>query len=478
MKKKLLSSLLTVAMVTALLAGCGSTGEAATTETPAAEETAEVAETAEAVETETADAAATDGLAYQGDIEFMHYSTEEEAKGNGGSDGLRTMISEWETANSGITLTQSILANTEYKTQIATLAAADDLPDMFLLQGMDTKKWSEDGLVMDLTDVVANSPDNAQYNMDLATPFESDGKIYGIPALTGGTCTAIVYDAALWKEAGFDTFPTTWDDVLKAKEYFDSKGITTIGFGNADTWQANSTFLTVIGNRFTGSDWFTSLVDNSGAAFTDQEFIDALTFTKDIFASGVFNKDFNAITHYDAREYYISGQCAAYIGGNWDMSYIGTTLGESNPELAATSKLAVFPQPTNATGATDTHAYGLGYAVAINPKVAEDPDKLAACIDLAYKVTGTGFADYVSGKWALSGFAKPSSVDLSKFDQMTQDLYNFTYVDYPTCQIYDSYISSSLWGVLNTDLQAMMNGDMEPETVAENAQIAYEEATK
>ena len=66
-------------------------------------------------------------------------------------------------------------------------------------------------------------------------------------------------------------------------------------------------------------------------------------------------------------------------------------------------------------------------------------------------------------------------VDLSGFDQITQDFYNWSYVDTDPCEIYDSYIDSAVWSVLNTDLQTMMNGEMSPEDVAANAQAAYEE---
>ena len=80
--------------------------------------------------------------------------------------------------------------------------------------------------------------------------------------------------------------------------------------------------------------------------------------------------------------------------------------------------------------------------------------------------------------YALSGLTKTDDVDLSKFDQVTQDFYNYSYVDTTKCEIYDSYINSAVWDVLNTDLQTMMNGDMTPEDVAANAQKAYEENYK
>ena len=126
-------------------------------------------------------------LAYKGELEIMHYSTSEESEGNGGSDGFRTTLAAWQEAHPDITLNENVLANAEYKTQIATLAAADNLPDVFLLQGMNTKAWAEQGLVMDLTDTIKASPYYDKYDQDYFTPFKVGDKLYGYPVLTGGT---------------------------------------------------------------------------------------------------------------------------------------------------------------------------------------------------------------------------------------------------------------------------------------------------
>ena len=419
------------------------------------------------------DVAATD-LAYKGELELMHYSTSEEADGNGGSDAFRTTIANWEAAHPDITLNQNVIANAEYKTEIATLAAADDLPDVFLLQGMNTIAWADQGLVMDLTDTIKASPYYDQYNQSYFTPFTVGDKIYGFPALTGGTCTVVIYDKQMWKDAGFDTFPSTWEDVEKASEYFNEQGITTIAFGNGGQWQANSDFLSTLGNRYTGPEWFSSLIAKDGAAFTDDTFVAALKEMQHLFnETKIFNEDFNAVTNEDAREYYISGDAAAFIGGNWDESYIWASLQET--DKFDQIGFAVLPQPADATEAPNSQNIGLGYAVAINPKVAEDPDKLAAAIDLAQELTGPAFASYVAENYALGGLTKVDDVDLSGFDQITQDFYNWSYVDTDPCEIYDSYIDSAVWSVLNTDLQTMMNGEMSPEDVAANAQAAYEE---
>ena len=415
-------------------------------------------------------------LAYKGELEIMHYSTSEESEGNGGSDGFRTVLAAWQEAHPDITLNENVLANAEYKTQIATLAAADNLPDVFLLQGMNTKAWAEQGLVMDLTDTIKASPYYDQYDQDYFTPFKDGDKLYGFPVLTGGTCTVVIYDKAMWKEAGYDEFPSTWEDVEKASEYFKDQGIDTIAFGNGGKWQANSDWLSTLGDRYTGKDWFQGLIDKSGSKFTDDAFVKALKETQHLFTeTDIFNDDFNSVTNEDAREYYISGDAAAFIGGNWDESYIAATLKDSDEDKFNNIGFAVLPQPADATEDPDSQNIGLGYAVAINPKVADDADKLAAAIDLAQELTGPAFSTYVAENYALGGLTKTDDVDLSKFDQVTQDFYNYSYVDTTKCEIYDSYINSAVWDVLNTDLQTMMNGEMSPEDVAADAQKAYEE---
>ncbi|MBS5646132.1 MAG: ABC transporter substrate-binding protein [Lachnospiraceae bacterium] len=448
MKKK---QVLSTVLATAMIASLGVTASAAT------------------------DVAANE-LAYKGELEIMHYSTSEESEGNGGSDGFRTVLAAWDEAHPDITLNQNVLANAEYKTQIATLAAAGDLPDVFLLQGMNTKDWAKQGLIMDLTDTIKASPYYNDYVQNYFTPFTDGDSIYGYPVLTGGTCTVVIYDKAMWKEAGYDAFPTTWEDVEKAAEYFNGQGITTVAFGNGGKWQANSDFLSTLGNRYTGPDWFLSLINKDGAAFTDEAFVKALKETQHLFnETDIFNEDFNAVTNEDAREYYISGDAAAFIGGNWDESYIWATLKESDEEKWNNMGFAVLPQPADATEAPNSQNIGLGYAVAINSKLADDPDKLAAAIDLAQEVTGPAFASYVAENYALGGLTKVGDVDLSQFDQITQDFYNYSYVDTEPCEIYDSYITNAVWDVLNTDLQSMMNGEIAPEDVAANAQKAYEE---
>lgn len=409
-------------------------------------------------------------------INLMHFSTSEESEGNGGSDGMRTMIAQWTASNPDVTLTQNVLANAEYKTQIATMAAAGDLPDVFLLQGMNTKAWAKQGLILDLTDIIKNSPYYSDYNMPYFTPFRDGDKMYALPCLTGGTCTVVIYDKAQWKEAGYDSFPSSWEDVKKANEYFKAHGKTcAVAFGNGGQWQGNSCFLSTLGDRYTGPDWFLSLINKGGAKFTDEPFIKALDYTASLFQSGIFNADFNSVTNEDAREYFISGDIPAFIGGNWDESYIAATLKASDKEKYDNMYFAVLPQPEDATYDENGQNIGLGYGIALNAKLKDDSEKLKACVDLAYKLTGPDFAKFVASKYALGGLTKVGAVDLTKFDRVDQDFYNYSYVDTTPCEIYDSYIDPAVWSVCNTELQTLLNGTGSAEEVAKDIQKAYED---
>ena len=445
--KKVLGGLLTVAMLASLLTGCGKSDDAGA-------------------------GGSTGGDGYSGALSLMHFSTSEESQGNGGSDGFRTMIAQWKEAHPNIDLQENVLANDPYKENIATLAAAGDLPDIFLLQGMNTIAWAEQGNILDMTDIIKESPYYSDYNQAYFTPFTTaDGKIYGLPVLTGGTCTVVMYDKRVWGE----NFPSTWADVEAKAADIIANGQTPIAFGNGGQWQANSDFLSTLGDRYTGPDWFLSLINKGGAAFTDADFVAALAETQRLFTqTNLFNADFNAVTNEDAREYYIDGSAAAFIGGNWDVSYVGATLKAAGDELYENTGFAVLPQSADASHQRNSQNIGLGYAVAINPAVADDPDKLAAAIDFAYYVTGPEFSAFVANNYALGGLTAAPDVDWSKFDQWDVDFYNFSYVDTAACEIYDSYIDGAVWGVLNPDLQSLMNGSMTPEDVAANAQAAYE----
>lgn len=460
--KKFSFRMTSLALALAMAFGLAACGGGASS-TPAASGDASTAEsTAESTGSEATGDAIT--------ITMMHYSTEaEEDGGNGGAISFRHVIQEWADAHPNVTLEQNVLDNDSYKDKIAALAAADDLPDVYIMQGMHTQQWAADGLASDMSEAITASGND--YNQDLFAPFTTDdGAIYGIPILNVGTCTVVLYDSQLWADAGYETFPDNWDDIRKANEYFEAQGIDTIAFGNGGQWQINSCWLSAVGDRYTGGDWFWDIIANDGtASFTDQAFVDSLAFTQEIFSEeeGIFNADFNAVNNEVARDYFKDGMSAAFIGGNWDVAYLSDAL---DPELKERVKYAVIPQPDGATATTNTHASGIGYGITVNPKLEGEKRELA--MDLATYVTGPAFSNYLAENFALVGACAAADPDLSAFDSFT--IGHYEYYNNPSCEIYDSYMPGSLVSVMNTGLQEMLNGTKDADTVAAECQAELE----
>ena len=63
-------------------------------------------------------------------------------------------------------------------------------------------------------------------------------------------------------------FPETWEEVFAASDYFAGLGMDTIAFGNGGQWQANSCFLSTLGDRFTGADWTKSVITSYSIHYT------------------------------------------------------------------------------------------------------------------------------------------------------------------------------------------------------------------
>lgn len=445
MKKKLVSLLLCMGLMTGLIACGEEKGQAVT------------------------DYEVTYENGYNGTISFMHFSTEEEAASNGGSEGFRKCIDEWRTANPEITLIEEVLPNEEYKTQVSYYAAADELPDVFLLQGQSASTWVKDGLVLDITEFIKDSEYADIYNMDFLVPFTVNNAYYAFPALSGGTCTVVVYDKKLWAEAGFEAFPQTWADVESTQSFFSKKGISTIAFGNSGMWQMNSDFVSTFAYQYTGPEWFAKIMDGTGD-FVDEDFVASLMKTQYLFReSGIFNKNFNEISNEEARELFANGEAASFIGGNWDVSYLFSALSDEQKENIG---FAVLPKADDAQNYRHYQNNGLGYGVAINSKVASDPEKLEACVKLAKYLTGPAYADYVGEKYALGGFCG-GDIDLSSFDELTKEFYEYSYVANDSCEIFDSYVDEKVWNVFNEGLFDMTNGELDPGSVAILTQEEY-----
>ena len=136
------------------------------------------------------------------------------------------------------------------------------------------------------------------------------GKVYGLPNKYT-VYNLVFYNTKMWKDAGYDKFPGTIDELIKAGAAFKAIGKDTLAFGDSGKWFAPSLYASALVAAYCGSDWLSSMQAGTSGKWTDQRFVDSMKKLREM--SVLFNKD--CITQDDmwALGWYIQGNAAATV---------------------------------------------------------------------------------------------------------------------------------------------------------------------
>ncbi|QJD86392.1 extracellular solute-binding protein [Cohnella herbarum] len=400
-------------------------------------------------------------------IKFMHMYDKNATPPSHQAD----LIENFKKANPDVTFDEEVQSHDNYETKIKTLSAANELPDLFLVKPSMVATFVENGLLLPLDD---------QLNKDAAwkdgfiegslDPYIVDGKTYGVQ-MSGGPTHVIYYNKELVANAGFAEFPKTWTEFETLIKKLVEQKITPIALGNKGKWVANSSYMSTLGDRFTGTEWFNSLVANEGAKFTDPEFVQALGALQNLVKIGAFNKDMNSIDNNQQRTSYYNGKAAMFIEGSWAANAVESS---APKDIVEKTGLAVFPAIEGAKGAQNSVSGGGGWAYAVNAKV--DPAKLDDIQKLIKSLTDSSAAKLILeyGDIPSSKVENIESIELSPMSkQLVQLLETTKYTP-----IYDTRMSPGLTESMNTTLQELMIGKYTPEQAAEAMQKEYDKEMK
>lgn len=397
------------------------------------------------------------------ELVVSHFYLEEERDSGGSTDTFLTMVERYEEENPDVTITQQAMAQADFATKIQAQAAADELPDVFMVKGSWMKNFVDNGVLAPVDEYLASYEYADTFRDDAFDASTVDGQIYGIPNQLSLT-SIVYYNAELWAEAGYDEFPTTWEEIFEANETFKEMGISTFTLGNKDNWPAESCIISTLGDRFTGVDWTNSIIAHDGSAkFTDQEFVDALSLFQDMAESGMFNEDCNVITDAQSTAYYTQGQAAAKVSGHWEIATIESMADE---ELLANTKVALLPnvdgsEPTSFSG-------GCGWYFAVNANLTGE--KLETAMDFIFEISGYDACVYLAETYGLPSGNTVEDVDLSEFSQLTKDFIDLVNSSTLT-PTYDLEMDAAVIEVMNSGLQEILNGTKDAQTVAQEIQV-------
>lgn len=235
MKTKKGILLLSTAMITGMLAGCGGQN---VSESATGSSTASSTEEAQKSTDTTSSAASDEKIVlkvldnYQGGM-------------------VENMVSLYETLHPEIDIQYEFVPSDSYYSKFTALNVAGELPDVIMTNAQFIGDQVKSGLLMDLTDEVNNGQNYEEdavwgntFNSTLldncratlkAIGTEYADKLYGVPFTM--TSIAVIYDKNVYKELGLSV-PKTWDEFEKNCEAIKAAGKIPISMQqqNLDWW--------------------------------------------------------------------------------------------------------------------------------------------------------------------------------------------------------------------------------------------------
>lgn len=376
---------------------------------------------------------------------------------------VRDMITQFQKDHPDIEIDEQAIPVDGYRQRISTVAAADELPDVFLTYaGSFTDEFQKSNLIQPINELFEENPEWKDKFLEGALePYNYDGELYSAPVAMSST-SFLYYNKSLFEENNLDV-PKTWDELIETIDVFNEKGITPLAMGNKAPWVAQSTTFGAIADRVTGTEWFMDAVKQEGASFTDPTFIDALSHFKELVDHEAYSEGANSLDNTQAEQYFAQEKAAMMINGSWTISSLSTSASE---DVLENIGITTVPAIEDGKGAGNTITGGPGGGYLLSSKT-EGATKDAA-LELIY---------YLSNEKAQKEIAESNSMVMYDLE-LDQDVINpLFYEAYNLVKnskfapVYDLHLTSAGAEAVNNGLQEiMLGGDVEK--IAENIQRA------
>lgn len=324
----------------------------------------------------------------EGEVSFAHWRAEDK-------EVFDELIADFESENSGITISQTISTSTDYEAQALRRMRGGEIGDVApAFRGTQFESFVESGLFVDLSDTDLVS----RYNPSLITVGEQDGKQYGFPYQV--VFNVPIANMDILESVGVQESPQDWDSYIEMLEAIKAKGITPIAFPGADAGNAGQLFNAMIMNIAPSDDMCTK-IQAGEYKLTDDWFIEMLRLYQQLGDYVQPNAGGTAVE--PAEQMFATGDAALLSTGSYHIASVRTLGGEFPIDLA--------PPITSAPGeARYVGIYNATFILGINSASDVQP---AAMAWLEYLSTPEIAARYADG---TAQFASVQDVEYSNPD--------------------------------------------------------------
>jgi len=374
---------------------------------------------------------------------------------------LTAQVEKFSESHPNIKINMEGIPHDQYKIKVKTQAAGRQLPDMIQVwPGAELEPFVEGGVLMPIDDIVDNWKDKL-IPADQLTEYAVDGKQYAIPGNKVYT-HVIFYDKDLLASVGYDEFPTTYEEFKTMITKLRDSGVTPIALGNKGQWVLQSSYISTIADRFTGSDFFEK-VQSGEKKFTDPEFVQALNVIKELTELNAFNPDMNTIDNIQQRDYFLQGNAAMFIEGTWAYGDLETKLPEGK-----NVGIATFPAVEGGKGDPNKNSGTSGYGISLNSDLSAEKK------EAAYEFLKFYYNEDLYKSLLAVNTLVPAQVELPE-DASPLFKQEIEVTSGGISPVFDAVFSPELTDIMNNGLQAITLGDMTPEELAEDLQKSIEQ---
>ncbi len=348
--------------------------------------------------------------------------------------------------------------------KIATLAASNDLPDIFVYEsGTPLKELVEAGKVLNvgqaLKDLDAYSYLNPSAVSLLESLAETDG-LYDLPL--GLNIEGFWYNKALFEDAGVEA-PTTWDEFEAVLAKLHEAGIQPLSCGAGDKWGATR-LVNAYTVRLLGADAMTQAA-NGKTNYTDEAYVAGAAKVQEWADKGYFGEGVTTVDMNTAGTMLTSGQAAIFYNGSW----FASNLNDASYNLAGEDGIGFFNVPVVDPSISDENTYSMNCGNIL--ALSKDKYDEGTGWFLKYFVEEIG-NEAMSTQGSVKGYnyTVPEG-DMSGYTKLVLDKINSAKAAFAW---YEAKMNSEVSTTAQENVQTLINGDMTPEEYMQSIQDVYD----
>ena len=400
-------------------------------------------------------------------LTMLDHATPENAQsGNTEAQLYRNAIDLWLKNNPNVELKEESISHEVYETKIKTLAAANELPDIFMALPTYMKSFYDNGQIVDLKPLIDADPEwKDRYQDGALGDFEYGDVILGAPRIAIYN-SLILWNKEIFAKCGYNEFPKTAEEFKECVAKLKENGYIPMACGNKGQYAISSQNMPGILFKFCSKDWYDKIRNNGEASFTDEAPLSAIKYLDELMKMGLFNEDVNSLEQSQARQLYYSGKAAMAAEGSW---IIGNFINETTQDVLDKTEITVFPVTEAHPEYAGQIVGGQGWGLSLNANLTGD--KLAAAADFLKTFTDPSIQAFaVEG--GMVGITKDIPYDESKLNPFylkflkSVSAYD-TVVGCPEVQLSAEYMDASYVGY-----QELSVGEVTPDQLAESLQSA------